>query len=64
MTQADRKAVLGAAAKSLAWQLYAAAAYGRARATVNVERFERELFSAFRQWKSTRNNLNTGKENT
>ena len=57
MTRADKNAVLGAAAKTLAWELYAAAAYGRTRAYVDVERFERELFSAARQWRATQKNL-------
>ena len=57
MTKADKNAVLGAAAKTLAWELYATAAYGRTRAYVDVERFERELFSAVRQWRATRKNL-------
>ncbi len=31
MSKADKDAILQAAAKSLAWELYAAAGYGRAR---------------------------------
>jgi hypothetical protein len=57
MTTTSTNAVLQAAAKALAWELYAAAAYGRTRAYVNVEKFERELFSAARQWRSTHSNL-------
>jgi len=56
MTKADKNAVLGAAAKTLAWELYAAAAYGRTRPYLDVERFER-LFSAARQWGATQKNL-------
>ncbi len=57
MTNASRRAILEAAAKTLAWDLYAAAGYSRVRAPVNVERFERELFSAARQWRATHKNL-------
>lgn len=57
MTRASTDAVLQAAAKSLAWDLYATAGYGRTRAFVNVEKFERELFSAARQWRATHSNL-------
>ncbi len=41
ITKAEKNAVLGATAKTLAWELYAAAAYGRTRAYVDVDRFER-----------------------
>ena len=61
MTQDSNDAVLGAAAKKLAWELYAAAGYSRVRTSVNVPRFERELLSAMRQWKATRNNLKNEK---
>ena len=57
MTKASTDAVLGAAAKKLAWELYAAAGYSRVRTSVNVPRFERELLSAMRQWRATTNNL-------
>ncbi len=57
MTKASKEAVLGTAAKTLAWELYGAAGYGRSRELVNVERFERELLSAARQWRATRKNL-------
>jgi len=53
MLRASANALLQAAAKSLAWELYAAAGYGRTRAYVNVEKFERELFAAARQWRTT-----------
>jgi hypothetical protein len=48
---------LQAAAKVLAWELFAAAGYGRTRAYVNVEKFERALFSAGRQWRAAHSNL-------
>jgi len=57
MNKADKNAVLGAAAKTLAWELHATAGYGRTRAYVDVERFERELFSAVRQWRAAQKNL-------
>ena len=57
MTKASKSAILGAAAKSLAWELFSAAGYCRARASVNVERFDRELLSAARQWRATHENL-------
>jgi hypothetical protein len=57
MTRASTNAVLQAAAKSLAWELFAAAGYCRTRASVNVEKFERELLSAARQWKAAHANL-------
>jgi len=57
MSRASTNSVLQAAAKSLAWDLYATAGYGRTRAFVNVEKFERELFAAARQWRSTHSNL-------
>ncbi len=57
MTRASTRAVMEAAAKSLAWDLFATAGYGRTRAYVNVEKFERELFTAARQWRATHSNL-------
>jgi hypothetical protein len=57
MTRASTNAVLQAAAKSLAWEIFAAAGYCRTRAFVNVEKFERELLSAARQWKAAHANL-------
>jgi len=57
MLRASTNSVLQAAAKSLAWDLYATAGYGRTRAFVDVEKFERELFAAARQWRSTHSNL-------
>jgi hypothetical protein len=57
MTRASTTAVLQAAAKSLAWDLFATAGYCRTRAFVNVEKFERALFSAARQWRTAHSNL-------
>jgi len=69
MTRTSKNAILGAAAKTLAWGLYAEAGYARTRARVNVEHFDRELRSAARQWSRAHKNLNkerssaNGKEN-
>ena len=57
MSRASTNSVLQAAAKSLAWDLYATAGYGRTRAYVNVEKFEHVLFTAARQWRTTHSNL-------
>jgi hypothetical protein len=57
MTRASTYAVLQAAAKRLTWDLFAAAGYCRTRTFVDVEKFERELFSAARQWRTTHSNL-------
>ena len=57
MTKASTNAILQAAAKSLTWDLFAAAGYCRTRAFVNVEKFERELFSAVREWRAAHANL-------
>ncbi len=57
MTNTSTNAVLQAAAKSLIWDLFAAAGYCRTRRFVDVEKFERELFSAARQWRTARSNL-------
>ena len=57
MTRASTDAVLQAAAKSLTWSLFAAAGYCRTRTFVDVEKFERELFSAARQWRAAHSNL-------
>jgi len=57
MTKASTNAVLQAAAKILAGELFAAAGYCRTRAFVNVEEFERELLSAARLWRSAHANL-------
>jgi hypothetical protein len=57
VTNTSTNAVLQAAAKSLVWDLYATAGYGRTRAFVDVEKFERELFAAARQWRAAHSNL-------
>ena len=57
MTRASTNAVLQAAAKSLAWDLFAAAGYCRTRSFVNVEKFDRELLTAARQWRAAHANL-------
>ena len=62
MSKKDRDAILQAAAKTLAWDLYAAAGYCRARSRISVDNFDRELRSALREWSATHKNLNRGKE--
>ena len=57
MTKATKNGILGAAAKALAWELFSDAGYCRTRAFVNVERFDREMRSAARQWSRTHHNL-------
>lgn len=57
MTRTSTNAVLQAAAKSLVWDLFATAGYCRTRAFVDVEKFERELYSAARQWRAAHANL-------
>ena len=57
MLRASANSVLQAAAKSLAWDLFAEAAYCRTRRYVDVEKFEKELLSAARQWRATQANL-------
>ncbi|GEM_PF-1894150 len=59
MSSADKDAILQAAAKSLAWELYAAAGYGRTRTRISVDRFDRELRSAARSWTAIHKNLTT-----
>ncbi len=63
MTKASKDAILEATAKTLAWELHAATGYGRVRASMNVERFERELFSAVKQWRATHKNLEEKRRN-
>ncbi len=58
----DRNAILQTAAKSLAWKLFVAAGHSRVRWRISVERFDRELRSALRQWRATTRNLNPRKE--
>jgi hypothetical protein len=62
MRNRDRDAILQAAAKTLAWELYAVAGYGRMRSRISVEKFDRELRSAARRWSATRGNLTKRKE--
>ena len=64
MNKASKNALLGAAAKKLAWELYAAAGYVLVRTSVNVPRFERELLSAVRQWRAITNNLKKKRSRT
>ena len=62
MRNGSQSAILQAVAKTLAWELYAAAGYGRMRARISVERFDRELHSAARRWEATHKNLKKRKE--
>jgi hypothetical protein len=62
MSDADKDAILQAAAKTLALELFAAAEYCRTRSRISVEKFDCELRSALRKWKATRRNLNQRKE--
>jgi len=57
MSRASTNSILQAAAKSLVWDLFATAGYCRTRAFVNVDKFERELFSAVREWRAAHANL-------
>ena len=57
MSRASANAVMQSAAKVLAWELYAVAGYGRTRAFVNVEKFDRALRAAAKQWCQTQSNL-------
>jgi hypothetical protein len=61
MSKEGKAAILQAAAKVLAWELYAASGYGRTRTRISVEKFDRELRSAVRQWNAIHNNLKTTK---
>lgn len=62
MKSQDRDAILEAAAKVLAWHLFAAAGYCRTRGRVSVGEFDRELRSAVRQWNAIHQHLNQRKE--
>ena len=62
MRKEGRAAILQAAAKTLAWELFAVAGYGRTYARIDLERFDRELRSALRHWSATHKNLNQRKE--
>jgi hypothetical protein len=57
MSKEDRDAILQAAAKTLAWELYAAAGYCRTRSRISIENFACELCSALRKWNATHQNL-------
>jgi len=57
MSRASANAVLMAAAKVLVWDLYATAGYCRTRSFIDIEKFNRALLSAARQWKATHANL-------
>ena len=61
MTAEDKTSLLGSAAKSLAWELYAAAECSRSRARVDVVKFDRELRFAVRRWNAIHKNLNRKK---
>lgn len=56
----DRNLILQAAAKALAWKLFAASGYCRTRRLINVENFDREFRAAFRNWNATRRNTLKG----
>jgi hypothetical protein len=58
MQSGDRDALLQSAAKSLAWEIFAAAGYCRTRYRISAENFDEQLRSALRQWSATRHNLN------
>jgi hypothetical protein len=62
MKTRDQDAILQAAAKTLVWQLFAVAGYGRTRTPISVKRFDRELRTAVRQWNATHRNLKQRKE--
>lgn len=64
MIRASAKLVLESAAKVLAWELYAAAGYCRTRKFVDIDKFERELLSAARQWKAAHANLTPKRRKT
>lgn len=57
MSGSSANRILEAAAKTLGWEIYLAGSCSRPRAHVNVEKFERELLSAAREWKAARANL-------
>jgi hypothetical protein len=61
MSNEGKAAILQAAAKVLAWELYAASGYGRTHTRISVEKFDRELRSAVRQWNTIHNNLKATK---
>ncbi len=62
MSTEDKDAILQATAKTLVWELFAAAGHCRTRSRFSVDTFDRELRSAVRKWNATHKNLNRGKE--
>ena len=62
MSNQDRDAILQAAAKTLVWELYEVAGYGRIRTQISVERFDEVLRAAAEKWSATRKNLKRRKE--
>jgi hypothetical protein len=62
MSKEDRDVILQAAAKALAWDLFATAGCGQLRQRISTELFDRKLRSAVRQWRTTHKNLNIRKE--
>ena len=62
MKNQDRDSILQASARALAWDLFAAAGYGRLRVRINVQRFDREIRSAARLWRAINRNLQNRKE--
>ena len=62
MCKEGRAAILQAAAKTLALELFAAAGCARTYARIDLERFDRELRSAVRNWSATHRNLKERKE--
>ncbi len=62
MRKEDRNAILQAAARTLGWQLFAAAGYGRLRNRISLEEFDHELRSALHQWSATHRNLKLNHE--
>ena len=61
MSNEGKAAILQAAAKVLAWDLYAASGFGRTRTRITVEKFDRELRSVVRQWNTIHDNLKATK---
>lgn len=57
MSRASANALMEAAAKTLAYELFAAAGYGRMRAYVNVEKFDCAMRTAAREWRAAQSNL-------
>ncbi len=64
MSNGSKALILRTAAQTLACELFAAAGYGRTHARINVEKFDRELRTAVRQWSAIQANLKTKKGTT